>query len=1044
MKNHYKNVLSLLLILILSSNFFLAQKKATLSSTVLKSQTNGHFIVPNETNGTFATTVYTFGDITIFSYFDNTNISIYDAANNLQSTKTLNLDSTFTFNYGSGVFRIVGNKTYTVLVGDAINHTVNGFFAIDEAGRGVSTKLDTWMSSSYDNYDDFIIFAYQDNTGFTVKNLRTGILIAAGTINAGQHYSFSDAGNIPYSTPLQVSATKPVSVLSYTDQDYYVPSSNGSFIGTLFYGYSAYNGLWENSITVTSYSDNNNVTVKNTLTGETISSYTLQKGQVHTDGITSRTFWTVTSSGPVSTANIPFSGWDGFYYYMTRAIDETGKGFGKLFYVPTIQSDIHIFSFDNNNSVTITKLGQYDAFPYSNPTIVWNGTLNEGEYYHFSSEYGKYVYKVESSGFVSVLQSNGGAGADFMPLAYSLDYPDLAVSSSDIVFSKTDSEINAGDKITITVTVHNYGNIAANNIIVTAFDGDPDAGGNAPPIGSGSIANIAAGSTGIFAFDYTVPFNPEYRTIVVKVDPANVIVESNESNNKAYRSIKPSIELLPPLAITVTAPSSLSLQNGNITPNPFNVQLDIFNTGTVTAGNVVATLELFEGLTLASGNLIQTVGNIAANSSATITFSILANPNISGFNRYKITITSTNANTKIINRAVNVPDAIPPSTPTNLTIQLSGGNCVSLNWNVNSESDLAGYYIYYGTDGVNWNGTGATQGDSPILVIGQNNFEICGLSAGTYYFAIKAFDTSNNLSSFSDIKHVTISGQAVTQTLFYGDSARLWTVGATPPADSGYVAGTNIYKDLGKYQRFDFVGSGKLIQANLYFAYKQIIGTADNFNLVVRSVGNNGEPGTLLYSKSYSVDVIDVSNAGTIYNAFAVESDVTVNGQFFIGIEWDNSVDDQFALICDADGEGQGAKRAWEKWSNNTYHDMYSAWSNFDVDIWIAALVTTTTDVKLLSDNIPTGYELYQNYPNPFNPITKIKYSLPKQEHVTLRIYDLLGNEIKTLVDQIHNPGIYEVEFNSTINKGSLSSGVYFYRLQAGNYVATKKFMLIK
>ncbi|MGK9477659.1 CARDB domain-containing protein [Melioribacter sp. OK-6-Me] len=1024
-----------------TSNFF-AQKKANFKPEKIQNEINTqrNFFVALETNGTFNTTVYTFGDITVFSYFDNTVVSIYDASNNFISSETLNMDSYHTFNYGSGIFRIVGNKTYTVLVGDAITSTVNGFYAVDESGRAVSTKFNTWMSNSSFNQDDFIIFGYQDNTGFTVKNLQTGTLIAAGTLNEGENYSFKNAGNIPYGLPLQVSATKPVSVLSYEDQDYYVPSSNGSFVGTLFYGFSGYNGYWQNSITVTSYSDNNNIIVKNTITGETISEYTLQKGQVHSDGITSAVFWTVTSSQPVSAANIPYAGWKDSYYYMTRAIDETGKGFGKLFYVPTIASNIHVFSFENNNNITITQLGEYDLFPYTNPSTIWSGTLNEGEFYYFNSAYGNYVYKIESSGYVSVLQSNGGAGADFMPLAYSLDYPDLAISTSDIELSKSDEEINAGDKITITVTVHNYGSVPANNVVITAFDGDPDAGGSAPPIGSGSIVSIPAGTTEIFTYNYTVPLAPEYRTIVVKVDPLNNITESNESNNKAFRSIKPNEELLPPLAVTVTAPSSLILQNDVLSPNPFTVQLDIFNTGTVSAGDVTATLELLDGLNLATGNLVQNVGNITANSSTSITYSINANKNISGFNRYRITITSSNSETKTINRAINVPDATPPSVPINFDGQVSGEGCALFTWNRNSESDLAGYYLYYGTDGINWNGTGANQGDSPILIIGQNNFEVCGLKAGIYYFALKAFDSSNNLSSLTNTVQISISGETTTQTLFYGDTPQIWTVGTTPPADSGYVSGTNIYNDLGKYQRFDITVNSHLIQANLYFAVKQIAGTADNFNLVVKSAQIDGAPGSTLYSKSYSVDSIDISNPGVVYNAFPIDTDVSLTGPFFIGIEWLSGVDDQFGLVTDSANEGANAKRAWEKWSDGTYHDINSAWQNLDIDLWIAAVLSTTTEIKVITNELPQGYILSQNYPNPFNPITKIKYAIPHNAYVTLRIYDVLGNEVKKLVSESQNAGYYEVEFDGS----NLASGIYFYRLEAGNYFATKKLIIVK
>src|ERR1035437_1031705 len=232
---------------------------------------NKFFIPENVTADSFATSVYTFANITIFSYFNNTQVKVYNQTGSLIGSATLKADTLYNLSPGSGIFRIVGNTSYTVLVGDAITSYVNGYYAVDEAGRGVSTKLNTWMMSAFTaSQDEFAIFAYEDDATFTVKNLVTGNIIRAGVLNAGQHYSFRENGGIPYSTPLQVIASKGVSALSYTDQDYYVPSSTGRFTGTLFYGYSAYEGSWENSVTVTSYADNNSVKITNSVTGDSL------------------------------------------------------------------------------------------------------------------------------------------------------------------------------------------------------------------------------------------------------------------------------------------------------------------------------------------------------------------------------------------------------------------------------------------------------------------------------------------------------------------------------------------------------------------------------------------------------------------------------------------------------------------------------------------------------------------------------------------------------------------------------------------------------
>ncbi len=103
---------------------------------------------------------------------------------------------------------------------------------------------------------------------------------------------------------------------------------------------------------------------------------------------------------------------------------------------------------------------------------------------------------------------------------------------------------------------------------------------------------------------------------------------------------------------------------------------------------------------------------------------------------------------------------------------------------------------------------------------------------------------------------------------------------------------------------------------------------------------------------------------------------------------------------------------------------------------------TRTTGVKKSPSAVPADFSLLQNYPNPFNPSTNIEYSIPNEEKVSLKIFDVLGNVVATLVDKEEPAGNYRVMF-STSNL-NVSSGVYFYRLQAGSNVVTKKMVLLK
>jgi hypothetical protein len=98
------------------------------------------------------------------------------------------------------------------------------------------------------------------------------------------------------------------------------------------------------------------------------------------------------------------------------------------------------------------------------------------------------------------------------------------------------------------------------------------------------------------------------------------------------------------------------------------------------------------------------------------------------------------------------------------------------------------------------------------------------------------------------------------------------------------------------------------------------------------------------------------------------------------------------------------------------------------------------TAVEGNQTNVPVSFELAQNFPNPFNPVTTIRYQLQKTGFVTLKVYDLIGREVATLVNEEKPAGRYEVKFDGT----NLSSGIYFYRIRAGNFIDTKKFVLLK
>jgi hypothetical protein len=110
--------------------------------------------------------------------------------------------------------------------------------------------------------------------------------------------------------------------------------------------------------------------------------------------------------------------------------------------------------------------------------------------------------------------------------------------------------------------------------------------------------------------------------------------------------------------------------------------------------------------------------------------------------------------------------------------------------------------------------------------------------------------------------------------------------------------------------------------------------------------------------------------------------------------------------------------------------------SGFLADTLLRGAILGVTESPMM----PMEYRLEQNYPNPFNPETVIRYSLLVTGPVTLKVYDVLGREMATLVDEVKQPGEHRVLWNA----GNYSSGVYFYRLQAGSYSGTKRLLLLK
>ncbi|MCX8010038.1 MAG: T9SS type A sorting domain-containing protein, partial [Ignavibacteria bacterium] len=220
------------------------------------------------------------------------------------------------------------------------------------------------------------------------------------------------------------------------------------------------------------------------------------------------------------------------------------------------------------------------------------------------------------------------------------------------------------------------------------------------------------------------------------------------------------------------------------------------------------------------------------------------------------------------------------------------------------------------------------------------------------------------------------------------------------------------------------VSSAQVIQMGIYFT--GINAGSGNYKPIIlgKSAGKPGSNLATLPTRIASPPGWDDFDL-TSYN-------ITVTDEFFVGLLYDGVNRPAFGF----DPANNG--RAWDK-------DTSGNWTAWNETYFMRAKIKTTTSIAELDNKIPKDFSISQNFPNPFNPQTKIKYSLPKGEYVKIKVFDVNGKEVAELVNNYQSPGNYTVEWNGRNNFGQqVSSGIYFYQIEAGKYKETKKMTLIK
>lgn len=402
-------------------------------------------------NTSIESRVFTLSDLVYFGYNNNTNISgptgeftVNDSEHHLSSVS-------------QGFYDISSTQKFSLISGDPISQSVNGYFARADNERGTSTKLHTFVTSSEFGGEYFIVFAQNDNTEFTIKRSDTGEVIRSGTLNEGEHHA------VPSSEVsdqfLTVTSDKPVSALSYFDQGYYTPAVNGRFVGETFYTFAGTITDGTNDLVVTGYEDGTSVTITNTTSGGTIASTSIDAGETVKHTFDSETYVTVKSSGDVSVSVQPYQSWESIdYHHMNYVPGKSGSLIDTEFYEATTDSDYAFaFAYQNNTNVTVTDP--------DTGTVQATYTLQEDDVVEVNPGIG--VWKITANKSVSVQSGYGEWSADFGPLEFGTAH----VSVTD--YSVTPAAPDVNETITVNATVSNTGTQNGTVNVTFYADGSP-------------------------------------------------------------------------------------------------------------------------------------------------------------------------------------------------------------------------------------------------------------------------------------------------------------------------------------------------------------------------------------------------------------------------------------------------------------------------------------------------------------------------------------------------------------------------------------------
>ncbi|MFQ6617612.1 MAG: FlgD immunoglobulin-like domain containing protein, partial [Fidelibacterota bacterium] len=422
-----------------------------------------------------------------------------------------------------------------------------------------------------------------------------------------------------------------------------------------------------------------------------------------------------------------------------------------------------------------------------------------------------------------------------------------------------------------------------------------------------------------------------------------------------------------------------------------------------------------------------------------------------------------------------------PYTPAKPRIVSQSGNKIDFEWDNHPQKDVIGYNLYgrvYGKE-ERFRINDALIKDTTYSAV---------LSTNAYYISLTAVD-STNVESYYSVEIITLLGATFEKGIlliddFSWDSGTgVYTSDADADAkiDQGFMhgfkhtdwdvpdQGTDIFlpDSIVKYSTVILYTNGGYASAeyaDMLIAY----GTAGGY-ILIAGYNNKSMVSDILTPFGFNPGFYGTftgnyggmdGEKGTAYENFNIDLPMKLDGTRMVERHYERVYPDAentstIFRVRGLDGDTRSCGIRSEMPGGNviiiigqtmTFWDQESQDTrDFGRYVLETEFGEKYTGIEPDNSAVPTTYDLSQNYPNPFNPVTKIKYQIPRAGKVTLKIYNILGQEIKTLVNKNLNPGYYAVTWDGTNSLGKeVSSGLYFYRLKADEFEKTLKMVILK